>query len=347
MMSRRLILPATAFFMALPLPMLAVPQNSPEISQILAQGDAFITHRQFDKAMDAYHQADKLAQHKCADCYFRMITLERRLGNLPAAFDDAKRSVKAAGDNKTQSARGHLICGTLLAAMATNRNDEKLREAEAEFRDALALDPAQVIVHFDLGMILLRQERSAEGIAELHSFLASPGADSQTVREARRLIAEPRRAIEPFAPDFSFTVLAGGTVSNTTLHGKVVLLDFWGVWCAPCRAFIPTLEELHKKFADSPFEIVGISSDQDEHVWKDFVTAKQLDWPQYIDSSGEVQTIFNIHKFPTYIVLDREGIIEFQISEVTDRTHTELEDAIRKALQRPYTPPSGTSATQN
>jgi thiol-disulfide isomerase/thioredoxin len=329
--------------MALPFPVWAVPQDSSEISQILAQGDAFITHRQFDKAMDAYHQADKRTQHKCADCYFRMVALERRLGNWPAALDDAKRSIKAAGDNKTKAARGHLLCGTLLAAMAREHKDKKLREAEAEFRGALALDPAQVIVHFDLGMILLREERDAEGMAELNTFLASSGADSQTVAEVRRLIAEPRRAIEPFAPDFSFTVLGGGTVSNTTLHGRVVLLDFWGVWCAPCREFIPTLEELRKKFRDAPFEIVGISSDQDERAWRDFVTAKQMDWPQYIDSSGEVQTLFNIHKFPTYIVLDREGIITLQSSGITNETHAELENAIRKALEHPSPPLSSAS----
>src|SRR5271169_912748 len=74
--------------------------NSDAVAQSLAQGDAFLKRKDFPRAMDAYRKADKLSHHACADCYLRMFAAERQSGDLPAALDDAKRAIKAAGEDK-------------------------------------------------------------------------------------------------------------------------------------------------------------------------------------------------------------------------------------------------------
>ncbi len=224
--------------------------------------------------------------------------------------------------------------------MAAKPNDKKLREAEDEFRSALALDPSQVDNQFSLGFILLRQERDADGIAELKSYMAVKGADPALVQKARVLITDPIRAREPFSPDFSFRTLEGLTVSNGSLRGKVVLLDFWGTWCPPCRESVPMLASIRKKFADRDFQIVGISSDTDEQTCKSFVLQHRMDWPEYVDLSGQILEAFNVHEFPTFIVLDREGIIRHRASGLEQFTASDLDGAINKALKRPFTPPA-------
>lgn len=114
-----------------------------------------------------------------------------------------------------------------------------------------------------------------------------------------------------------------------------MLLDFWATWCPPCRESVPALLGLRKKYADRPFEIVGISSDNDQQVWQAFIAAHHMDWPDHFDGAGSVAELFNVHAFPTYIVLDRDGFIRFRQSGFGEMTSGELAEAIDKALKRP------------
>lgn len=337
---RRLLLfsalPALIFFCVLTGTLAANDKDAASVAPLLAEGDKLFAKKQFEKAMEAYRKADKDSHHTCAECYLRMVRVEKYTGNLSMALDDAKHAVKAAGDDKKQAAMAHMVRGALLSQMAGKPKDKKLKEAEDEYRQALALDPAQVSAHFSLGFILLRQERDADGIAELNAYIGLPGADPKTIQKARTIIADPIRAREPFAPDFSFATLEGETISNSALRGKVVLLDFWGTWCPPCRESVPTLVNIHKKFSDRPFQIVGVSSDTDEDKWKTFIAANKMTWPEYIDLPGSVEALFDIHEFPTYIVLDRNGVIQMRQSGWDIEIAGQLEEAINKALKKPY-----------
>jgi thiol-disulfide isomerase/thioredoxin len=308
------------------------------VSQFLAQGDTFVSEKNYERALEAYRHADELAHHASVACYLRIIRAQRGLGDLEAALQTAKNAVAAAGSDRPLAARTHLIRGAILVSMAAEPGDKKLRDAEQEFREALALDPAQVVGRKNLGITLIREGREPEGIAELKAYMASPNLDPGSIEETQEIIANPVRAIHPFAPEFSFATLEGARMSNAALQGKVVLLDFWGTWCPPCRASVPVLQTLHRKFATQPFELVGVSSDDNESVWKSFIAANHMNWREYLDLTGEVQLQFEIDSFPTYIVFDKEGVILFRQSGLGESTQHELEDVIEKALRRPYTP---------
>jgi thiol-disulfide isomerase/thioredoxin len=319
---------------------LPLPAQDPSdaVSRELAQGDLYQSKQKFDLALEAYQRADKLAHHSSALCYLRIATVERKLGDFSSALENAKRAVNVAGDDKSLALHAHLVRATLLSQMSNKPTDKKLREAEEDIRQALMLDPSTAVAHYDLGFVLLKQERDTEGLAELQMYVDSPKTDPTTLADARRLIANPVRARAPFAPDFSLTTEEGQKLSNDSLRGKVVLLDFWGTWCPPCRESVPMLRDLNKRYSGKAFQLVSISSDEDVDTWKSFITQEKMDWSEYIDLQGNVLNSFKVESFPTYIVLDKDGIIRFRQSGLSPSSEMDLEDSINKALKRDSDP---------
>ncbi|MEO5989146.1 MAG: redoxin domain-containing protein [Candidatus Eisenbacteria bacterium] len=116
------------------------------------------------------------------------------------------------------------------------------------------------------------------------------------------------------APGFSLTDLGGNPVSNASLKGKVVLVDFWATWCAPCLKSMPELEALHRKYADRGFAVVGISIDEGGLAKvRKFVAAKKLTYPIALDSAKEpAWESFRVKAVPAAYLLDREGRIVAQ-----------------------------------
>ena len=324
---------------------LAQPQAADPLAKAISQGDLFQSKRKYELALDSYHKADKLSHHSSAVVYLKLVEVEIKMGDFTSALDDSRKAVKVAGDDKAKAVEAHLVRSTLLTQMSGKPTDKKLKEAEDELRQALALDPALSITHYNLGMVLLKQERDADGLAEMNAFISSPHADPSTVAEARRIIASPIRAREPFAPDFTFTTLEKENISNASVRGKVVLLDFWGTWCPPCRESVPILRNLNKKYSGKAFQLVGVSSDEDEDVWRTYIDAQRMTWSEYIDLSGDVQQAFKIQSFPTYIVLDKDGVVRYRQSGLGDSTQGDLEDAINKALKRNSDPALLAAAT--
>ncbi len=213
------------------------------------------------------------------------------------------------------------------------KDQKKLQEAEAALRLAVTAKADYAEPHYNLGVVLLQQNRDPEGIAALKKYLEL-APDQFFSADARKMIENPRRAREPFAPDFSVTTSEGEYISLDDLKGKVVLLDFWATWCGPCVASLPALRNLNKKFTKSEkFVLLGISSDHDEDKWSSFIVKQEMVWPQFLDRERAVQRAFRVNKFPTYIVLDHEGVIRYRTSGVSFEKEAELANAIDKQIK--------------
>jgi len=314
---------------------LAAQYETDTVSQALRQGQYLESRRRYELALDAYRWADKQARHSSPKAYLSIAALECRMGRFSDALDDAKRAEEvAAGDkDKTLAVQARVLRAAVLTQLAGKPTDKKLKEAEAELREALALDPEQPNLHFDLGMVLLKQGSDTEGIAEMKACAASPRITRETLEIAQRIIANPIRARAPFAPDFTFVTLESRKMSNATLRGKVVLLDFWGTWCGPCREAVPMLRTLEKEFSGQEFVLVGISDEDDEKAVRKFTQAQQMDWPEHVDASGDVMTAFKVESVPTFVVMDKDGVIRFRQSGFGAPIQADLEEAISKALR--------------
>lgn len=220
-----------------------------------------------------------------------------------------------------------------MQTQAAIKDQKKLADAEAAFRKGLALNVELPILRYNLGFTLLELGRDAEGIVELKKYVEAQPNGSKA-ESAVKLIENPRRAREAYAPDFSLTTADGEFVSLEDLRGKVLLLDFWGTWCPPCVASVPAVRDLQRRFAKEPqFKMISVSSDGDEAKWRGFIDKNQMVWTQYLDRDHHVQRAFEVRAFPTYILIDAEGIVRYR--EITSSwEHTgDLPDAIKKYLK--------------
>jgi hypothetical protein len=79
--------------------------------------------------------------------------------------------------------------------------------------------------------------------------------------------------------------------------------------------------------------MISVSSDSEEEAWRGFTTKNQMVWPQYLDRDRRVQRAFGVHSFPTYILIDHEGIVRFNSVGMSWDKAANLEEAIRKQLK--------------
>src|ERR1051325_145036 len=158
-------------------PVVAAQSGEDPLSKAMAQGELFESKHKYELALEAYHKADKLAHHESANCYLKLAQVERKLGDFSSALDDTKKAIKVAGDDKATTIKAHTMRAILLVRQSGKPTDKKLKEAEEDMRQAIALDSQQALSHFNLGTILMKQERDADGVAELNQALATPGLD--------------------------------------------------------------------------------------------------------------------------------------------------------------------------
>jgi len=116
------------------------------------------------------------------------------------------------------------------------------------------------------------------------------------------------------APSFALNDLSGTALSNESLKGQVVLLDFWATWCVPCRKSMPELQAVHDKYAPRGVRVVGVSIDEgDPAKVKAFVTSKKFTYPIAIDSQkSPAWDAFRVKAVPAAYLIDREGRIVAQ-----------------------------------
>ena len=155
---------------------------------------------------------------------------------------------------------------------------------------------------------------------------------------AKAFDADPAAYIPPAfprpAPKFELRDLTGEPVSNERLEGKVVLLDFWATWCAPCRKSMPDLQRLHRKYVDRGFAVVGVSIDEGGTAKvKKYVASKKITYPIAVDSSDHpAWEAFRVKAVPAAYLLDRQGRIVAQwtgtVASVAD-LETKLEGLLR------------------
>ena len=96
---------------------------------------------------------------------------------------------------------------------------------------------------------------------------------------------------------------------------------------------VPTLRSLQKHHDKDPFVILSVSSDNDEAVVRAFIDKNQMVWPQFWDRDRKVQQAFDVRAFPTYVLIDDEGVVRFRTTGGALTTPAGLDAAIKKQLK--------------
>ena len=284
------------------------------------------------EAREAFDRANALAGGKCFTCLEGAAAAELRRGNTKAAVAASRRAIGVAGKGE-ETARGENQLGLALAADAGD-DRKRLTEAEAAYRRALDASGGKLnAASYNLAGVLLRQGRKEEGLAELTGFLSREPSGGRAA-QARTLARSPHRAGEVLAPDFSLDTLSGGKVTLAGLAGKVVLLDFWATWCGPCRLALPELQDLKKQMVREPFEIVSASADRDLATLRDFVAKNAMTWPQFWDSRGELARDFSVPAYPSYYLIDHDGVIVYSMRGWSPAVGVEIAAEVRKAVKK-------------
>jgi cytochrome c biogenesis protein CcmG, thiol:disulfide interchange protein DsbE len=138
------------------------------------------------------------------------------------------------------------------------------------------------------------------------------------------------------APRYAATTLAGDSASTSALAGKVVLLNIWATWCAPCREEIPFLQTLYDRHRADGLEIVGVSVDargQDDAI-RDFAQEFRMTYPIWRDPDERVQSTFLALGVPASYLIDRTGVLRWKRLGTIHESDTTLTRALGKALER-------------
>ena len=133
------------------------------------------------------------------------------------------------------------------------------------------------------------------------------------------------------APDFSLVSIDGRQLSVSGLKGKVLLLNFWGTWCEPCREEMPKLEAIWRELGPKGLAVVAIALDRGNiHRVGELCRMHDVTFPVSIDQSGSTASAYGATVMPTSFIIGKDGAIKGKIVGPRDWTGA----ASRKFFER-------------
>ena len=154
---------------------------------------------------------------------------------------------------------------------------------------------------------------------------------------SRNAVLDTHRYEKP-APAWTLPDLDGKNSSLADFAGKVVVIDFWGTWCGPCRQELPIVQQMYERYKDRGVVFYGINWErtmpgQDpKPAVRDYLTKNGLTFPVVLDSERAAQTAYDIEAFPTLFLIDKTGKIRFKNVGVLPGIEHVLADQIESLL---------------
>ena len=149
------------------------------------------------------------------------------------------------------------------------------------------------------------------GSSASKDFSRGTPADSKNSRPLLPKPAPPSPLLGQKLANFGWTALDGSKVSAQDLAGKVVVVDFWATWCAPCKEELPSLQALHD--AVDPPVVIGINVKEPEGRVRTFLNHAQLNLPVVLDGRGELARQWGVRIYPTTVVLGLDGRARWRV----------------------------------
>jgi len=110
------------------------------------------------------------------------------------------------------------------------------------------------------------------------------------------------------APSFTLPDLDGRETSLEKFRGKIILLDFWATWCAPCRMTMPVIEKLSKEYPDD-MVVLAVNMMESKDAVDKYVFEQAISSQILLDDEGTVSAIYGAYAIPMQFLIDRSGIV--------------------------------------
>ena len=135
-------------------------------------------------------------------------------------------------------------------------------------------------------------------------------------------------------PQLSLKDLAGHEVNLTDFKGKVVLVNFWATWCAPCIEEMPSMQRLRDKLGLAGFEVLAVNYQESQTRINEFLKKRPLKLTILRDHDGSARTGWGVRVFPTSFVIDAGQRVRYTVTGDVDWTSSKIESQIRELLPK-------------
>ena len=209
--------------------------------------------------------------------------------------------------------------------VTTDEINNRIQRAVGNMRSVsyqfIKAHPDSWVSAFELG--LLKNSWPVDSVRYLFNRLSpdlQKGQEGQSIAKKIELIDRAKSAIGAPAPAFSTTSVTGQPIKLSDFKGQYILLDFWGSWCAPCRAGHPHLLKLYEQYREKGIEFIGVACEDKPTAWRRAIEKDSVGiWKHLLDTElvdntviGEEQSLskaYWIDSFPTKILIDPKGVI--------------------------------------
>jgi cytochrome c biogenesis protein CcmG, thiol:disulfide interchange protein DsbE len=134
------------------------------------------------------------------------------------------------------------------------------------------------------------------------------------------------------APPFALSTASGETVALAALRGRVVYVDFWASWCAPCRRSFPWMNAMQARYAGEGLAVVGVNVDKRRADAERFLRDVPASFTIVYDAEGAMPAAYDVRGMPSSYLIDRQGNIAAVEEGFHDERRAALEARIRALL---------------
>jgi len=317
----------------------------------LTEGAKYEQRMQLSAAMDSDKQALKAAGKDCVACLDALARVEMKMELYRDSAGDAAQmaaqlaahaalpKLKAQAEYREGLAFFRLYQAQTIGLGSIDKDEKHavnaLKQAEPPLKLGEADDPANEPLRMLHGRVLAALKQDEDASREFEACAAATGANPEECTRARHFAKDVSLARGEPAPAFELTTMDGRKVSLDSLAGKVVLVDFWATWCGVCARDSDYVQSMFDSFDESRFVLLEVSVDDSEAKWRNYVEDKRMHGVQTLDQHKAMQDLFHVAAFPTYLVIDGDGMVRMRAVGI----EADLKGEVRKLLAAsPQTP---------
>lgn len=136
---------------------------------------------------------------------------------------------------------------------------------------------------------------------------------------------------QPF-PAVTLTDVDGKQVEFSAWRGKLVVLNIWATWCAPCRKELPSLQRLSQSLDARRYAVIGLAMDEDEHVVREYLIDKGVTYVNFLDKDMRiVKEVFGLSAYPDTLIIAPDGTLLGRIVGAADWDAPQVIKALEEA----------------